>query len=67
MKIAVNLKGVKPGQKTCGKCRHRDFSSISNHSLMCRVFWKGIGYGDGFRLITKRLPECIAAEIKEKV
>jgi hypothetical protein len=65
MEIKIELKGIKRGQKTCGKCKHRERNA--HDYLSCSIFKKDIGNCGEGKSVTERLPECIAAEIEEKV
>jgi hypothetical protein len=56
MKIAVEIKA---GKKYCGGCSFKERSDVSGYYI-CTCFRELLNID-----ITKRLPECIAAEIKE--
>jgi hypothetical protein len=68
-KIVLELKGVMPGQETCGACQHRvieqGFSRMAIHQKnSCAIFKKSID-ATGKRRRRTRLPECLTAEVRE--
>jgi hypothetical protein len=66
MKIAVE---IDCGKKYCGSCKYQMFMSAAGEGglIECQVFGEYTDFDEDKDNDCIRLPECIAAEIKEKV